>query len=138
MKTYSEIFELRKELLYKFKELYEEIEKVGFENTELERVFDLYVISFMSLTIEISTNLNAMKVHNDFNAYKKYSLFRFKKEFKYLNKYLKDDDFYIKKFTDFFELVNLGDFGRQKVLSRKNLEYSLSELRKVTQNMYKL
>lgn len=138
MKSYKEMFQLRMDLFNKFKELKKEIDEYGFIDTELERIFDVYVISYMALIIEGSVNTNAMKVHNDFNAYKKYSLNRFKKEYDYFKKYLKDVDFYINKFTDFFELVNLGDFGRQKVLSRKNLEYSLSELRKITQNMYKL
>lgn len=138
MKSYKEMFQLRMDLFNKFKELKKEIDEYGFIDTELERIFDVYVIRYMALIIEGSVNTNAMKVHNDFNAYKKYSLNRFKKEYDYFKKYLKDVDFYINKFTDFFELVNLGDFGRQKVLSRKNLEYSLSELRKITQNMYKL
>ena len=138
MKSYKEMSDKRFALLDKFKELKKEIDDYGFIDTELERIFNVYVVSYMALIIEGSVNTNAMKVHNDFNAYKKYSLNRFKKEYKYLKKYLKDDDFYINKFTDFFELANLNKLGRQKNLSRKNLERSLSRLHEITKNMYQL
>lgn len=131
MKSYKELFQLRMDLFNKFKELKKEIDEYGFIDTELERVFDIYVISYMALSIEGSVNTNAMKVHNDFNAYKKYSLHRFKKEYDCFKKYLKDDTFYINEFTDFFESENLNDFGRQKNLSRKNLEHSLNKLQKI-------
>lgn len=137
METRSEMFDLKMDLFKKFKEINKEIELYSFGG-DIERIFDVFVVSFMSLVIEDSTNRNAMKVHNDFNAYKKYSLTRFKKEYKYLKEYLKDDDFYIKKFTDFFELVNLGDFGKQKTLSRKNLEEALRKLHNTTKNMYEI
>lgn len=136
MKSFNEMFELKIELLNKFKELKKEIGEDDIENTDVERIFDVYVISFMSLCILGSTYRNPMKVHNDFNAYKKYSLTRFKKEYSYLKKYLKNDYYYIDKFSDFFELVNLDSFGHQKVLSKKNLENSLIELQNTTKNMY--
>lgn len=138
MKSYKEMLDKRLALSEKFKELKKEIDEYGFIDTELERIFNVYVVSYMALIIEGSVNTNAMKVHNDFNAYKKYSLNRFKKEYGYLKKYLKDDAFYINKFTDFFEIVNLNKLGRQKNLSRKNLERSLSRLHEITKNMYQL
>lgn len=123
--------QLRLEIKDRFKELLNIKEEGNFDKDELNAKYVFCVLGYMSLLYLDFTETNAMKVHNNFNAYQKEALRLFKKQNKQMASFSQtEDNSIIQLFNHYFKLHNLDDFGNQKILTKDNLEKTLLAVHK--------